>query len=140
MEDKTREMAEAFADRIDDGQRTARQCAVLAYMKGAEGRAKAAWHPADELPEHPEKGIVIVTKVRRRFVHATFNGVEPWNAKKNQKHQRLEVGIQGGLAMKYRRRGCYDCLWRDEPHNVGNCPTPDEKCGEKCPKWEWRYE
>lgn len=81
MEDKTMEMAEAFADRIDDGQRTARQCAVLAYMKGAEGRAKAAWHPADELPEHPEKGIVIVTKVRRRFVHATFNGVEPWNAK-----------------------------------------------------------
>lgn len=47
MEDKTREMAEAFADRIDDGQRTARQCAVLAYMKGAEGGAKAAWHPAD---------------------------------------------------------------------------------------------
>lgn len=42
--------------------------------------------------------------------------------------------------MKYRRRGCYDCLWRDEPRNVGNCPTPDEKCGEKCSKWEWRYE
>ena len=101
MEDKTREMAEAFADRIDDGQRTARQCAVLAYMKGAEGRAKAAWHPADELPEHPEKGIVIVTKVRRRFVHATFNGVEPWNAKK--KKSRTSTPGSG-----HTRRICYE--------------------------------
>ena len=32
------------------------------------------WHPADELPDSSDKGIIIVTRIRRRFIHATANG------------------------------------------------------------------
>lgn len=70
--------AEAYADRIDDGNRTARQCAVKAYCKGyadgIENRKREIWHSPDEQPQRPDKGIIIVTRIRRRFIHATANG------------------------------------------------------------------
>lgn len=59
--EKINEMAQAFADKVDDGQRTARQCAVKAYMQAcddiAEGHvgARTVWHGTDEEPE-PQGG------------------------------------------------------------------------------------
>ena len=70
--------AEAYADRIDDGNHTPRQCAVKAFCKAYEEGFKAhkaeMWHPADELPDSSDKGIIIVTRIRRCFIHATANG------------------------------------------------------------------
>ena len=73
------EAAETFADKIDDGIRTARQCAIMAFREGAENfYKKTAWHPVEELPADCEKGIIIVTARRKRFKHATYNGEKEW--------------------------------------------------------------
>lgn len=82
-EEELTEQAEAYADKIDDGNRTARQCAVLAFKKGFEtkyptGRGTlGVWHPMDEYPE-PTVPVVIVTKIRRRFKHAIFDTEKRW--------------------------------------------------------------
>lgn len=57
------DLAERCADKVDDGQRTARQCAIKAYVKGyADGSGvsgkkagdeeghRRVWHPVTELP------------------------------------------------------------------------------------------
>lgn len=87
-EQELTEQAEAYADKIDDGNRTARQCAVLAYKKGFEtkfphGKGAGVWHPMDEYPE-PSVPIVIVTKIRRRFKHGIFDTEKRWLATAKQ--------------------------------------------------------
>ena len=80
--------AEAYADWIEDGNRIARQCAIKAYKQGYNDCIKnhkaEIWHPADELPDCSDKGIIIVTRVRRRFIHASFNGENEWRNKIRQ--------------------------------------------------------
>ena len=49
--------AQAYADKIDDGQRTARQCAVKAYIQACNDIADGSmevdgvWHNASETPQ-----------------------------------------------------------------------------------------
>lgn len=51
------DMAQAAADKIDDGQRTARQCAVKAYIQACDDIADGSlgvgrvWHKTDETPQ-----------------------------------------------------------------------------------------
>lgn len=73
--DKLRETAEALADKIDDGVRTARQCAIYAYIQGvvdkASGKAGSVWHDVSELPK---KSVpVIVMTARKHRMKSTAN-------------------------------------------------------------------
>lgn len=83
-EQKLTEQAEAYADKIDDGNRTARQCAILAYKKGFEtkfptgkGPINGVWHPMDEYPA-PSVVVIIVTGKKHHFKHSSFIGEKKW--------------------------------------------------------------
>lgn len=76
-EEELTEKAETFADKVDDGNHTARQCAILAFRKGYETKKIDVWHPMDEYPE-PSVPVVVVTKIRRRFKHAIFDTEKRW--------------------------------------------------------------
>lgn len=76
--DTTQEAAEIFADKIDDGVRTARQCAILAYKQGAvdktSSKVSSVWHDVSELPK---KSLpVIVMTARKRRMKLTSNNDE----------------------------------------------------------------
>lgn len=79
MENLLKEQAEAYADRIDDGIRTARQCAISAYLAGAANAQKALWHPADEVPSLKGKCIVGLTLRGHHFKYTTSMGAEKWH-------------------------------------------------------------
>lgn len=63
------EAAEALADKIDDGVRTARQCAIYAYRQGVEdkasGKVSSVWHDVSELPKKGEPVIAMTTRKHR---------------------------------------------------------------------------
>lgn len=68
-EDKIIEAAKALADKIDDGVRTARQCAILAYKQGAMDKASgnvcSVWHDVSELPKKGEAVIAMTARKHR---------------------------------------------------------------------------
>lgn len=77
-EEEIVEAAKALADKIDDGMRTARQCAIYAYIQGvadkASGKFGSVWHDVSELPK---KGVsVIVMTARKRRMKLTVNSDE----------------------------------------------------------------
>lgn len=82
-EEEITEQAEAYADKIDDGSHTARQCAILAFKKGFGTKfpnskgVTGVWHPMEDYPK-PSVPVVIVTKIRRRFKHAIFDTEKHW--------------------------------------------------------------
>lgn len=68
-EEKVAEAARALADKIDDGVRTARQCAIYAYIQGvtdrASGKVNSVWHDVSELPKKGEAVIVMTARKHR---------------------------------------------------------------------------
>lgn len=76
--DKIVEAAEALADKIDDGVRTARQCAMYAYLQGvadkASGKVSSVWHDVSVLPKKGEP--VIVMTARKHRMKLTANNDE----------------------------------------------------------------
>lgn len=74
---KIDDLANACADRVDNGVRTARQCAVLAYKAGFKARRDSIWHTPDDTPEQSGRAIVIITS-GNHFRHVTFQGVDKW--------------------------------------------------------------
>lgn len=76
--DKLQEAAEALADKIDDGIRTARQCAIYAYIQGvmdkSSGKVSSVWHDVSELPKKGES--VIAMTARKRRMKLTANNDE----------------------------------------------------------------
>lgn len=78
MKKDIKDLAEAFADHIDDGCRTARQCAILAYKAGYEAPHASVWHRVDEIPTDPTRAITIVTAKRKRFKNTTYNTDAEW--------------------------------------------------------------
>lgn len=77
IEKQIHELAEAYADRIDDGLHTARQCAIAAYTHGFKARRQFVWHSCDELPTSSCRAIVLLTG-GNHFRHVTFNGESDW--------------------------------------------------------------
>lgn len=75
--DKLQEAAEALADKLDDGVRTARQCAILAYKQGVEDKASVkvsnVWHDVSELPKKGEPVIAMTARKRRMKLTANNN-------------------------------------------------------------------
>lgn len=67
--DEIVEAAKALADKIDDGMRTARQCAIYAYIQGvadkASGKVGSVWHDVSELPKKGESVIAMTAKKHR---------------------------------------------------------------------------
>lgn len=78
--------AEAFADKIDDGLRTPRQCAIKAFIEAATRfkTISSAWHRTDK--EEPTYGrcVILITGRRFRFVQSTFRGSEDWQKLVNE--------------------------------------------------------
>lgn len=68
-EDEIAEAAKALADKIDDGMRTARQCAIHAYIQGVEdkasGKVGSVWHDVSELPKRGEAVIAMTERKHR---------------------------------------------------------------------------
>lgn len=68
-EDKVVEAAKSLADKIDDGVRTARQCAIYAYIQGVEdktsGKVSSVWHDVSELPKKGESVIAMTARKHR---------------------------------------------------------------------------
>lgn len=61
--EKIQTAAELFADKIDDGVRTARQCSILAYRQGAREGIKILWH---DICEIPHKGVPVYLMTARK--------------------------------------------------------------------------
>lgn len=70
--------AKSLADKIDDGVRTARQCAIYAYLQGVEDKASgkvcSVWHDVSELPKKSLPVVAMTTKKRR--IKSTVNDDE----------------------------------------------------------------
>lgn len=75
--ERLNDLADAYADRVDDGIHTARQCAVLAFKAGFDTRRKEIWRAPDEMPGIYSKAIVLVTGCLH-FRHTTFRGDADW--------------------------------------------------------------
>ena len=77
-EDKIVEAAKSLADKIDNGTRTARQCAIYAYIQGVEdkasGKVSSVWHDVSELPKKSEP--VIAMTARKHRMKLTANNDE----------------------------------------------------------------
>lgn len=82
--DKLQEAAELCADHIDDGIRTARQCAILAYMQcakeqthsgGGNNKSSSVWHDMDELPAKSVP-LFLLTGSKRKVKHFTHTNTE----------------------------------------------------------------
>lgn len=69
--------AEVFADKIDDGTRTPRQCAIKAYIEAATA-SRHSWH---DIPgEDPKPGccVILLTGGRHKLVQFAYQGSESW--------------------------------------------------------------
>lgn len=87
--DKLQEAAELCADRIDDGIRTARQCAILAYKQGAMAKTNqgayvetsekpsSIWHGMDELPAKSAP-LFLLTGTKRKIKRFTHTNTEKY--------------------------------------------------------------
>lgn len=68
-EEEVVESAKALADKIDDGIRTARQCAIYAYIQGvmdkSSGKVSSVWHDVSELPKKGEPVIAMTARKHR---------------------------------------------------------------------------
>lgn len=77
-EDKIVEAAKSLADKIDNGTRTTRQCAIYAYLQGVEDKASvkvsSVWHDVSELPKKGEPVIVMTTKKHRMKLTSNCDG------------------------------------------------------------------
>lgn len=71
-EKKIQEAAVLYADKVDDGSRTARQCAILAYREGSGRAFGLAWHDASELPAVKNAVIVGMTKTKKKLKQFAF--------------------------------------------------------------------
>ena len=82
MDNKTLQLimdaAEAFADKIDDGTRTPRQCAIKAYIEVATAPLRQ-WHdiPGEE-PQKAGSCIILLTGKKHKFLQFSFRGSEDW--------------------------------------------------------------
>lgn len=81
MKDEVQSSAELFADRIDDGIHTARQCAILAYkqglLDGQSSKVKFTWHDMDELPEK-SRAVYLMTGTRKKLKTYAYTNKEEY--------------------------------------------------------------
>lgn len=74
------EAAEIFADKIDDGNRTPRQCAIRAYIEGATSprQTQSPWHAIEDEPKTASKCIIVVSGTRHKLIQTSYQGHEHW--------------------------------------------------------------
>lgn len=76
---KVEECAELYADKVDDGSRTARQCAILAYREGCSQAIGLAWHDIGELPAAKNAVIVGMTKTKKKLKQFAFTSEDAFH-------------------------------------------------------------